>query len=171
MAEEKRKPGRPPGSKNKTGSSSSKAKTSETKKSSSKPEKKVKVGSRVRDEIWAIIIIAIGAFLIVALQTEAAGAFGAILKKFFLGCFGVLGYVLPYYLLVYGILLFINKAAHITAKSGFYLFTIFLMLTLINSVRFIDAETFEFTPKYLISFVISMFYLMKKFISSCNYNC
>ena len=86
MAEEKRKPGRPPGSKNKTSSSSEKSSSASGKSSKKtgaktgknpvKPEKPIKVGRRVRDEIWAIIIIALGVFLIIAVQTSAAGAFG-----------------------------------------------------------------------------------------------
>lgn len=162
MAEEKRKPGRPPGSKNKTSSekSGSSGKTSsgrsgsksgsKTGKNPVKPEKPIKVGSKVRDEIWAIIIMALGIFLIVALQTSAAGAFGEILHKFFLGSFGIFAYVLPYYLLVYGILLFLDKTAHISGKSAVFMLIIFLMLTLLNSVRFIDTETFKMSAAYII---------------------
>ncbi len=159
MAEEKRKPGRPPGSKNKTSSSSEKSSSASGKSSKKtgaktgknpvKPEKPIKVGSRVRDEIWAIIIIALGVFLIIAVQTSAAGAFGEILHKFFLGSFGVFAYVLPYYLIVYGALLFLDRAAHISGKSAVFMLIIFLMLTLLNSVRFIDTETFTMTFKYI----------------------
>lgn len=176
MAEEKRKPGRPPGSKNKTSSTTkttSKSKTSSGKTTSSKSstknsksstksssrkstaktsaDMKPKIGSRVRDEIWAIILIAVGAFLIIALQTEAAGAFGAILHEFFLGCFGFMAIILPYYLIVYGLLLLLNKAAHVTGKSAFLILTLYLMIVLLNSARFIDTESFSFSPQYLIS--------------------
>lgn len=153
MTEEKRKPGRPPGSKNRSsGKSTSSGKSgSRTGKNPVKPEKTIKVGSKVRDEIWAIIIIALGAFFAVAVQTNAAGACGAILKDFFLGSFGMLGYVLPYYLVLYGILLFMDKAAHISGKSAVFMLLIFFMLTLLNSVRFIDIASFEFSSAYLSS--------------------
>ena len=150
MTEENRKPGIPPGSKNKTNSKKS-GKGNKTGKNPVKTEKPIRVGSKVRDEIWAIIIIAFGAFLIVAVQMSAAGAFGEILREFFLGSFGVLAYVLPYYLVLYGILLFLDKAAHISGKSALFMLIIFLMMTLLNSVRFIDAESFEFSFQYLIS--------------------
>jgi len=158
MAEEKRKPGRPPGSKNNTSigakSSSGNSKNSsksgaKTGKNPVKPEKPIKIGSKVRDEIWAIIIIALGIFLIIAVQTSAAGAFGEILHKFFLGSFGIFAYVLPYYLIIYGALLFLDKAAHISGKSAVFMLIIFLMLTLLNSVRFIDTESFEMTSAYI----------------------
>lgn len=175
MAEERRKPGRPPGSKNKSTSEkstnntskstkSSSAKSSSAKSTSSSASKsdknaekakrkrtEAKVGSRVRDEICAIIIMAVGAFLIVALQTDKAGACGEILHNFFLGCFGFVGYALPYYLVVYGILLFLNQAAHITGKSALFNAIIFLMIALINSARFIDVEAFKFNAEYLIA--------------------
>lgn len=153
MTEEKRKPGRPPGSKNRnSGSGAGSGKSgNRTGKNPVKPEKTIKVGSKVRDEIWAIIIIALGAFFAVAVQTNAAGACGVILKDFFLGSFGILGYVLPYYLVLYGILLFLDKAAHISGKSAVFMLLIFFMLTLLNSVRFIDIASFEFSMTYLVS--------------------
>ena len=133
MAEEKRKPGRPPGSK------SSSTRSNKDKSASARNK-----GSRVRDEISAIIILALGTFLVVALQTNAAGIFGEVIKNFLLGSFGLLTYILPYYLIVYGILLFAKKTTHINVKSMILLFLIFLMGTLLNSVRYIDLETFSF---------------------------
>ena len=158
MAEEKRKPGRPAGSKNKN-SKSNATSTRAKKQSSSAQSKDTKVdreavaksvvGSRVRDEIWAIIIIATGLFLIVAIQISAAGAVGDILHDFFLGSFGWLAHLLPYYLIAYGVLLLLNKTAHISGRNFGFLFIIFLMLTLLNSARFIDAENMEWTAAAL----------------------
>ena len=48
MVEEKKRRGRPPGSKNKTGK---KAEPS-----------KIEAGSRLKDEVWAIVILALGIF-------------------------------------------------------------------------------------------------------------
>lgn len=157
MAGTKRKPGRPPGSKNKnsksTGSAKSAAKSSSrsTVKSgkSAKPagaaasrsqtgSAESRVNGRVKDEIVAIIIIAVGVFLAVAFHTSVAGAVGTGLSQFFKGLFGFAAYLLPYYFIVYGVLLFAKKTIHVGVKSVVLLTIIFLMISLINSGRFID---------------------------------
>lgn len=143
MAEEKRKRGRPPGSKNKTTKT---RKTNNT--SASKTKKTVQnnnaTGSRVKDEIWAIIIIAIGVFFAVAIQTKAAGELGVVIRDFFLGCFGQVAIILPYYLILYGLLLFLKKTAHINTRSALLLLTVFLMFSIIFSARYIEVEKISF---------------------------
>ncbi|NLY71793.1 MAG: hypothetical protein GX076_08990, partial [Clostridiales bacterium] len=95
MAGRKRKPGRPKGSKNK------------------EALEKIKAKKRLRDEIWAIIIIAIGVFLILSLHTEATGGFGQVTSDLLKGLFSTVAYILPYYLILNGILLFVKSAANI----------------------------------------------------------
>ena len=131
MVEEKKKRGRPPGSKNNSKSKSASAKSAPVNAA----------GSRLKDEIWAIIILALGAFLVVSLQTEAAGQFGIVISKLLKGCFGIIAYVLPYYLIVYGLLLFTKRTAHISGRSVFFLFLIFLMLTLLSSAKYLGADS------------------------------
>lgn len=136
MAERKRKPGRPPGSKNKN--------TAGRGKNSGREAAKKKMDSHVRDEIWAIVIVALGAFLAIAFQTHAAGAVGEGLSDFFKGCLGMMAYVFPYYLILYGILLFAKKTIHIGRKSLLLLFIILLMAAFLNSARFIDPQALGF---------------------------
>ncbi len=145
MVEEKKRRGRPPGTKNK-----SKSKQAPT-KASANP-----AGSRLKDEIWAIILLAIGTFLVISLQTEAAGQFGLMISKLLKGCFGMITYVLPYYLILYGLLLFAKRTAHISSRSVFFLFLIFLMLTLLNSARYLgEGSSYSFS----LSFIGQMFLL------------
>lgn len=99
-----------------------------------------KTNERVRDEIVSIIIVAAGIFLAVAFQTSAAGALGTALSQFFKGCFGFAAYILPYYFIVYGILLFMKKTIHVGIKSSVLLIIIFLMIALINAGRYIDPQ-------------------------------
>ncbi|NLD20433.1 MAG: DNA translocase FtsK [Clostridiales bacterium] len=127
MAEQKRKPGRPPGSKNKKSNAKS-----------IKSVKKEAPGNGVRDDIVAVILIAVGIFLVVAFQTSAAGEVGTALAHFFKGCFGFAAFILPYYFILYGVLLFAKKTIHVGIKSIILLIVIFLMISLINSARFID---------------------------------
>ncbi|HYE68168.1 MAG TPA: DNA translocase FtsK [Anaerovoracaceae bacterium] len=142
MVDEKKKRGRPPGSKNKSTSKSVPA--------------KIEAGSRLKDEIWAIVILAIGTFLVVSLQTEAAGQFGHIISKLLKGSFGIIAYVLPYYLILYGLLLFAKRTAHISGRSVIFLFLIFLMVTLINSAKYLGADA---NYSFSFQFISQMFQL------------
>ena len=122
MSGTKRKPGRPPGSKNKNTKANAKGKPSSRSTSSRSTasrstasrtarakEEKAKVNERVKDEIVAILIIAVGAFLVIAFHTQLAGAIGTAMTDVFKGLFGFAAYILPYYFIVYGVLLFAKK--------------------------------------------------------------
>ncbi|MDO4870400.1 MAG: DNA translocase FtsK 4TM domain-containing protein [Bacillota bacterium] len=153
MANTKRGPGRPPGSKNKnTNKSKSNAKPNNNKRTS--VEKSVQqiqsqdeVKATVKDDIISFVLIALGIFLIVALQTHAAGVAGEAISKFLKGCFGFVAFFLPYYFIVYGVLLFLKKTIHTSLKSIIYLVVIYLMIDLINAGRFMgpisDGADFE----------------------------
>nr|WP_315019708.1 DNA translocase FtsK [uncultured Aminipila sp.] len=141
MAEEKKKPGRPPGSKNKASGAGKSTKSSVAKKPA---QTKNMTGSRVKDEIWAIIIIAIGVFFALSIQTKAAGELGVVIKNFFLGCFGQVAIILPYYLILYGILLLLKKTTHINKRSAVLLLITFLMFSIIFSGRYIDVNKISF---------------------------
>lgn len=124
--------GRPPGSTNKK-----KMESKKTSEASSKP----KVSTRLKDEIWAIVILALGAFLAISLQTDAAGQFGLALALLMKGSFGLVAYILPYYLIVYGFLLFVKRTTHITGRSTFFLLLIFICMTILNSSRYLNGNT------------------------------
>jgi len=131
MAQTKRKPGRPKGSTNKK---------TKYKKQHDEKLNKATVGNRVKDEIWSIVLFGIGIFLIISLQTKAAGEFGKIIADILKGSFGTVAFILPYYLILYGILLFVKRTTHVNSRSFIFIITIFLMLTLINSGRYIDLN-------------------------------
>lgn len=153
MAEAKKKPGRPPGSKNKNSSTAAASKSSKsTKGNQSKAKAKAqeiqskrKAEKRVIDEIWAIIAIAIGAFLIFATFTDGAGQFGELLGAALKGLLGFIAYVLPFYIILYGVMLFAKKTVHISFKSTALIILALIMLTIMNSVRFIDEKSVELT--------------------------
>jgi len=131
MTQTKRKPGRPKGSTNK--------KTKYKKQNSEKLNKST-VGNRVKDEIWSIVLFGVGIFLIISLQTKAAGEFGEIIADILKGSFGVVAFILPYYLILYGILLFVKRTTHVNNRSFIFIITIFFMLALINSGRYINLS-------------------------------
>lgn len=138
MAEQKKKAGRPKGSKNKA-----------TKEKLDADLAKKQAQSRLRDEIWAIVIMAVGAFLVISLQTQATGEFGRIVSDLLKGLFAVVAYALPYYLILYGLLLFLRRAAHINGRSVLFLCLIFLMAAILNSARFLGAEDLSMSIAFI----------------------
>ncbi len=115
----------------------------QNKKTTSKP--KTQVADRgVIDNIWGIILIAIGIFLFVAVKFNAAGELGGIIGEFLRGTFGLIGIILPFYMVLFGFLLLADKTVHISGYSAFLGFMILLMMCLINSGRFIDTDKIAF---------------------------
>ncbi len=138
MAQQKKKSGR--------SSAPQKKKTSSRSEAAGAAVRQGKRGMNphVKDEIWAVVIIAIGVFLVIAFQTHAAGAAGEALSNLFKGCLGVIAHAFPYYLIFYGILLFAKKTIPIGSKSLILLFVILLTASIINSARFIDPQMLDF---------------------------
>ena len=139
MAETKRGPGRPPGSKNKNtkGKTASKA---NAKAKAQEIQAKKNADKRVIDEIWAITTIAIGAFLVVATFSGGAGKLGEMISLGLKGLFGFMAYILPFYLILFGILLFARQTSHFSLKTILLLFVMLLMLCTMNSIRFIEPD-------------------------------
>ena len=107
--------------------------------SSKATEENRSTDGKVLNEIWAVILLGIGAFLVIALQTQAAGAFGHLISDVLKGIFGLTALILPYYLILYGVLLFTRKAPRIGLRSLLFLLMIFLSITVINAGRFLGA--------------------------------
>ena len=102
---------------------------------------------RVLDIIWAVIFIAVGIFLFAAVQFEAAGELGNIIGAVLKGVFGHIGLVLPWYLIVFGLMILGRKTAHISKLSGVLSFTILLFACILNSARYIEPSKLEFLFK------------------------
>lgn len=134
MAGKKRGPGRPPGSKNKKKSSLS----AESKRNVQKMEMRRESKAQIRDEILGIVLVALGVFFIIALQTHAAGVAGEAISRALKGTFGFVAFMLPYYFIAYGVLLFMKKTIHMGLKSVIYLIVIYLAIDLVNAGRFIE---------------------------------
>lgn len=130
MAQQKKKPGRPPGSKNKKKTDPAKEKA---RAEIQEMQARRKADKRVIDEIWGIIFIAVGIFLFAAVKFHAAGELGNDIGDGLKGVFGLMGLVLPWYLAVFGALLFANKTVHISTRSFALAFLVLLMLCLVNS--------------------------------------
>ena len=140
MAETKRKKADPKAAKKQN------VKATDDSKAKEAVEKQIKQ-YRMHEEIWAIVIIALGIFFAIALQTTAAGKVGVLVKNFFCGLFGNVGAVLPYFFVIYGVMLLINKTTHLNKKNIILFSLTFLMISLMYSERFIDTAAISF--KYI----------------------
>ena len=140
MAETKRKKAEPKAAKKQN------VKATDDSKAKEAVEKQIKQ-YRMHEEIWAIVIIALGIFFAIALQTTAAGKVGVLVKNFFCGLFGNVGAVLPYFFVIYGVMLLINKTTHLNKKNIILFSLTFLMISLMYSERFIDTTAISF--KYI----------------------
>lgn len=111
--------------------------------------KKTSVGYRLRDEIIAVLLVALGIFLIVSVMTTATGKFGSVLSHVLKGLFGIGAYLLPFYIIVYALLVLMNRMAHINSRSIFFLVLMYIDLVTVNSVRFSAVSTPQFGAQYL----------------------
>ena len=93
---------------------------------------------RVVDEIWAIITIAIGIFFAVSIFTGGAGELGSILKQGMEGIFGHIAEVLPFILIIFGILLFAKATSHFNLRTGLLFLLLLVMICSPWSIHFVD---------------------------------
>ena len=106
-------------------------------------------GSRLRDEVIAVLLAALGIFLAFALMTDAAGRFGLVLARILKGMFGFGAYILPFYIILCAVLLLTNRMAHINGRSTFLLLLVYLDIVTANSVLFDAVEAQSFSVVYL----------------------
>lgn len=145
MADAKKGAGKSSGTKNKNTKKGNSSRDSKAKAKAAEIQAKKNADKRVIDEIWAIITIAVGVFLIVATFTNGAGKLGEMIDLSLKGLFGFMAYILPFYLIIFGILLFGRATSHFSLKTISLLFVILLMLCTMNSIRFIDAEKIKWS--------------------------
>lgn len=138
VEQKKRGPGRPPGSKNKKTTQEATRTKATAASTESAPKKLFATEPRVRDEIGAIILIAFGVFLIIALQTDLVGVVGSAISDFLKGAFGFGAYFLPYFLIVYAVLIFAGLVVPFSLRTGIILTLLYLTLDLINSGRYVS---------------------------------
>ena len=146
--QKKRGPGRPPGSKNKAKSSSS-AKSSQKQAVSAEEARLEKIREmqaqydherRNLDVIWSITLFAVGLFLFFTVVMDTTGAFGSTVHDICLGMFGTMAYVLPFFILIFAVLLIARKMQHIGTRTAIFGALIFINMCILNSSRFIDER-------------------------------
>lgn len=96
-------------------------------------------------EVWGFVLIAVGIFIFAALVFDAGGIVGENMALLFKGCFGILALTLPFFILISGIILIIKKTRNFATKTIVLLFAIFLLFSLLNSGRFVDANNTKYS--------------------------
>ncbi len=87
--------------------------------------------------ISAIILIAIGAFLIVSLQTDLAGVLGTFFAGLLKGLGGMMGYMVPYILILYAVLQIFKLVKPVSFLKFVEMFGFHLSFILMNAARFV----------------------------------
>ena len=144
----KRGPGRPPGSKNKSNTGSSSGKPQSNNAAVSAEEARLdKIRAmqeqydherRNVDIIWSITLFAIGLFLFFTVVMDTTGSFGSTIHDVCMGLFGIMAYVLPFFVLIFAVLLLARKMQHISGRTIIFTLLIFINMCILNSYRFID---------------------------------
>ena len=106
-------------------------------KGAGKAVKEVEKRAPMPRAISSIILVAIGAFLIISLQTQYAGMLGSYISSFLKGVFGLMAYVTPYLLILYAALQLFKAIPPINIKNLIKLFGLHLSLALMNTSRFV----------------------------------
>jgi S-DNA-T family DNA segregation ATPase FtsK/SpoIIIE len=161
MTEKKRGPGRPKGSRNKKQNTSRRntesiprdsikragrqaaAKSQRTSDRRTTKESQCSemsaADSAVRRSAKALVMIAAGVFLVLAIQTDLVGVAGNAVGGFFKGMFGAGAFLIPYIMIVWGIMMFIGRAGTFRPRTAILLVILFLMEDLINAARFVKS--------------------------------
>ena len=92
---------------------------------------------RLYDEIAAIIMLVVGILLAIAMHTHLAGIIGEGINSFLKGVFGLGGFVLPYFLIIFSAMMFAKVSKPFKGRTVIFLIIIFLMIDILNAGRFV----------------------------------
>ncbi len=158
----KRGPGRPPGSKNKTkkttaepaGGRPSDKNTPSKQEVLDEIKRRNDRDKRNNDVIWSITLIAISLFLFFTVVMDTTGSFGRTVHDVCNGLFGKIAYALPFFVLLFAILLLTGKLSHINARTSVFSLLIFINICVLNSYRFIDPKDIRYGFRDIVDFYI-----------------
>lgn len=96
------------------------------------------VESAVMKEVWGFITIALGVFFFVGVSFDTGGVLGEKISEILKGCFGHMGIIFPFVMVVSGFFLMFKPSHHIAKKRIAFFLLLFTFASLINSGRFIE---------------------------------
>lgn len=123
----------------KKGKKNRKITAKDNKKSTSKMAgKQSGVESAVMKEVWGFITIALGIFFFVAVAFDTGGVLGEKISEILKGCFGHMGIIFPFVMIISGFFLMFKPSHHIARKRIIFFVLLFTFASLINTGRFIE---------------------------------
>lgn len=146
---QKRGPGRPPGSKNKPKAGTVKTSASKTGNPTKQEvleemQRRSDRDKRNIDVIWSITLFALGLFLFITVVMNSTGSFGRAVHDVCNGLFGIMAYVLPFFVFLIAALLLLGKLRHIGTGTAIFSILIYINMCVLNSARFIDTEELRY---------------------------
>ena len=105
--------------------------------------------NNIREDIKAIIILAIGIFLFLTVNLNIAGSVGAFIHDALRGTFGVVAVLISIIFIIISLLLFTKKLISCNYKTIIFSILIFINLCMLNSIRFINSDEVNITTDYI----------------------
>ncbi len=123
-----------------------KAKKQQKKKKNTNANSNVNNKSNLKNnhEVIGIVFISIGILMFLGFYfTSSIGIFGQILRKLFFGLIGIPAYIIPPFVIGYGIVLIINKTSKTIYKRLFYAIILTLLMSSFTHTIMYKSEDYE----------------------------
>ena len=104
----------------------------------SRRKNKTKQQSPLKQEILSIFIIAIGILILISLQTASTGELGKFIKFSLMGLLAIPSYVLPYFIILFGLLSFSGKTKNIDYKWKLSLLILYLGYIMLYTIYHLE---------------------------------
>ncbi|SHI78595.1 DNA translocase FtsK [Geosporobacter subterraneus DSM 17957] len=104
----------------------------------SRRKNKTKQQSPLKQEILSIFIIAIGILILISLQTASTGELGKFIKFSLMGLLAIPSYVLPYFIILFGLLSFSGKTKNIDYKWRLSLLILYLGYIMLYTIYHLE---------------------------------
>ncbi len=102
-----------------------------------------------RENIRAIIILALGIFLFLTINLNVAGELGMLIHDALRGVFGIMAVLLSLILIIISILLFTKKITSCNHKVVIISILVFVSLSMLNSIRFINSNDLRISTEFI----------------------
>ncbi len=126
--------------KKKNPASSRSANQERTRKTAAEKQEALYKKKLIHDDICAVVIIVLGILLLVwSLKPESSGAVGRPVNGFLFGILGMAAYAVPYFLILFGALIFTRKLALLTLRTWLSIALLFIAIAAVFSVNAASA--------------------------------
>lgn len=118
------------------------------------PKSKKNLNKEIRDNnkkenIRAIIILAVGIFLFLTVNLNVAGELGILIHDALRGVFGIMAALISLVLITISLLLLSKKMTSLNYKVVTFTILIFVSLSMLNSVRFIRSNDIRIATEFI----------------------